>query len=129
MSRNTEDLASCTTLPRTQPGIRHDESDKPFPLPVVSNTMSKRNGSDSSAIRQRTEVKMDPVNAPNSAAPITANNNNKINNMAMAKELLTAEDRDAQINAPIHRRPKLAEDQIDPFIDQFKEECFRQPRQ
>uniref|UniRef100_A0A915KC13 Uncharacterized protein n=1 Tax=Romanomermis culicivorax TaxID=13658 RepID=A0A915KC13_ROMCU len=55
--------------------------------------------------------------------PITASNNN-INNMAVAKELLTADDRDAQIMAPINRRPKLAKDQIDLFIDQFKEERF-----
>uniref|UniRef100_A0A915HFJ6 Uncharacterized protein n=1 Tax=Romanomermis culicivorax TaxID=13658 RepID=A0A915HFJ6_ROMCU len=65
---------------------------------------------------------MDPLNAPNSAAPIKANNNNNINNMVAAKELLTAKDRDTQINAPIDKRQKLAEDQIDPFIDQMKEE-------
>uniref|UniRef100_A0A915HT11 Uncharacterized protein n=1 Tax=Romanomermis culicivorax TaxID=13658 RepID=A0A915HT11_ROMCU len=58
--------------------------------------------------------------------------NYNINNMAMAKELLTAEDRDTQILAPIDRRPKLAEDHIaedhiDPF-DQFKEERFRRPQ-
>uniref|UniRef100_A0A915IAT8 Uncharacterized protein n=1 Tax=Romanomermis culicivorax TaxID=13658 RepID=A0A915IAT8_ROMCU len=129
MSRNTEDLTSGTTLPRTPPGTRHDQSDKSFALPVVSNTMSKQKGSDSSAISQRAEVKMDPVNAPNLAAPITANSNN-IHNMATAKELSTADDRDAQINAPIDRRPKLAEDQIDPFIvDQLKEEPLRGPRQ
>uniref|UniRef100_A0A915KZ29 Uncharacterized protein n=1 Tax=Romanomermis culicivorax TaxID=13658 RepID=A0A915KZ29_ROMCU len=69
---------------------------------------------------------MDPVNAPNSAMAIMANNNNNINIVAAAKELLTAKDRDIQINAPIDTRPKLAEDQIDPFIiDQMKEECLR----
>uniref|UniRef100_A0A915JSC6 Uncharacterized protein n=1 Tax=Romanomermis culicivorax TaxID=13658 RepID=A0A915JSC6_ROMCU len=89
--------------------------------------MSKQKGSDSSAISQRAEVKLDPVSTPNSTAPIMANNN--INNMAAAKELLTADDRDAQIMAPIDRRHKLAKDQIDPFIDQFKEERFGRPRQ
>uniref|UniRef100_A0A915L9M4 Uncharacterized protein n=2 Tax=Romanomermis culicivorax TaxID=13658 RepID=A0A915L9M4_ROMCU len=117
-----KDLASVTTLPRTPPGIRHDESDKSTLLPVVSNTTSKQKGLDSSAISQTAEVKMDRGNVPNSAGPIMANNN--INNMAPAKELLTAEDRDAQIRAPIDRRPKLAEDQIDPFIDQIREECL-----
>uniref|UniRef100_A0A915J9H2 Uncharacterized protein n=1 Tax=Romanomermis culicivorax TaxID=13658 RepID=A0A915J9H2_ROMCU len=71
---------------------------------------------------------MGPINAPNSAAPITANNSNNINNMAAAKELLTAEDRDAQTNAPIDRRPKLTKNLMDPFmIDQMKEERWRQP--
>uniref|UniRef100_A0A915HSD1 Uncharacterized protein n=1 Tax=Romanomermis culicivorax TaxID=13658 RepID=A0A915HSD1_ROMCU len=66
---------------------------------------------------------MDPVNAPNPTGPIIANNNNNTHKMAAAKELLTADDRDAQINAPTNRRLKLAEDQIDPFIvDQLKEE-------
>uniref|UniRef100_A0A915KY99 Uncharacterized protein n=1 Tax=Romanomermis culicivorax TaxID=13658 RepID=A0A915KY99_ROMCU len=91
-------------------------TDKPFPLPVVSNTTSKRKGSS-----QRAEVKSDPVSGPNSTVPIIVNNN--INNMATTKELLTADDRDTQIMAPINRRPKLVEDHIDPF-DQFKEECF-----
>uniref|UniRef100_A0A915KDE1 Uncharacterized protein n=1 Tax=Romanomermis culicivorax TaxID=13658 RepID=A0A915KDE1_ROMCU len=91
----------------------------------VSNTTSKQKGSNSSNISQRGEVKVDPVNARNSAAPITASNNN-INNMAVAKELLTADDRDAQIMAPIDRRLKLAKDHIDPF-DQFKEKCFGRP--
>uniref|UniRef100_A0A915JGU5 Uncharacterized protein n=1 Tax=Romanomermis culicivorax TaxID=13658 RepID=A0A915JGU5_ROMCU len=86
--------------------------------------MSKRKDLDSSAISQMAEVKMDPVNAPNSAAPITAHNNNNIDNMVAAKELLTAKDRDAQINAPINRRRKLPQDQMDPFIDQMKEECL-----
>uniref|UniRef100_A0A915I440 Uncharacterized protein n=1 Tax=Romanomermis culicivorax TaxID=13658 RepID=A0A915I440_ROMCU len=54
--------------------------------------------------------------------------NNNTNNMARAKELLTAEHRDAHILAPIDRRPKLAEDHIDPF-DQFKEEPFQRPPQ
>uniref|UniRef100_A0A915J776 Uncharacterized protein n=1 Tax=Romanomermis culicivorax TaxID=13658 RepID=A0A915J776_ROMCU len=40
-------------------------------------------------------------------APIKANNNN-INNMVAAKELLTVEDRDTQIIVPINRRLKLA---------------------
>uniref|UniRef100_A0A915K1V7 Uncharacterized protein n=1 Tax=Romanomermis culicivorax TaxID=13658 RepID=A0A915K1V7_ROMCU len=129
MSRNTEDLASDKTLPRTPPGARHDDSDKSFALPVVSNTTSKRKGSNSSAISHRAEVKLYPLNAPNPATPIMTNSNNNINNMATAKELFTADDRDTQINVPMDRRPKLAEDQIDPFVvDQLKEECFRQPQ-
>uniref|UniRef100_A0A915IM54 Uncharacterized protein n=1 Tax=Romanomermis culicivorax TaxID=13658 RepID=A0A915IM54_ROMCU len=56
MSRNAEDLASGMTLPKTPPGIRHDESDKSFSLPVVSNTTSKLKGSDSSAISLRAET-------------------------------------------------------------------------
>uniref|UniRef100_A0A915KZD8 Uncharacterized protein n=1 Tax=Romanomermis culicivorax TaxID=13658 RepID=A0A915KZD8_ROMCU len=126
MSRNTDDLTSSTTLPRTPPSTKHDESNKSFTLPVVSNTRSKRKGSNSSAISQRTVVKLDPVNAPNPAAPITANNNNI--NMAVAKELFTADDRDARINAPIDKRQKFAEDQVDPFIfNQLKEGRLRRP--
>uniref|UniRef100_A0A915HJU1 Uncharacterized protein n=1 Tax=Romanomermis culicivorax TaxID=13658 RepID=A0A915HJU1_ROMCU len=107
MSRNAEDLTHCTTLPRTRPGTRHDELDKSFALPVVSSTTSKQKGSDSSAISQKAEIKMDPVSAPDPAAP-TMTKINSNNNMAVGKELLTADDRDAQIDAPIDRRPKLA---------------------
>uniref|UniRef100_A0A915HNL4 Uncharacterized protein n=1 Tax=Romanomermis culicivorax TaxID=13658 RepID=A0A915HNL4_ROMCU len=46
-----------------------------------------------------------------------------------AKELLTADDRDARNMAPIDRRPKLAEYQIYPFIDQIREERSRRPGQ
>uniref|UniRef100_A0A915JB49 Uncharacterized protein n=1 Tax=Romanomermis culicivorax TaxID=13658 RepID=A0A915JB49_ROMCU len=57
--------------------------------------------------------------------PIMANNDNNINNMAGAKKLLTAEDRDAQINVPMDRRWRLAKDQIHLFIgDEMKEECL-----
>uniref|UniRef100_A0A915IQZ9 Uncharacterized protein n=1 Tax=Romanomermis culicivorax TaxID=13658 RepID=A0A915IQZ9_ROMCU len=128
MSRKTEDLNSDVTLPRTPPGTRHNESDESFALPVVSNTTNKQKGSNSSAISQRAEVKLDRVSALNPVAPIRANNN--INNMATAKEVLTADDRDAQINAHFDRRPKFSRDQMDLFIfDQMKEECLQWPLQ
>uniref|UniRef100_A0A915ICM3 Uncharacterized protein n=1 Tax=Romanomermis culicivorax TaxID=13658 RepID=A0A915ICM3_ROMCU len=63
---------------------------------------------------------MDPISAPDPVAPIMTKINNN-NNMAAAKELLTANDRDAQVDAPIDSRPKLAENQTDSFIfDQRK---------
>uniref|UniRef100_A0A915KGT2 Uncharacterized protein n=1 Tax=Romanomermis culicivorax TaxID=13658 RepID=A0A915KGT2_ROMCU len=66
--------------------------------------------------------------AGNAATPKTAKNNNNIDNMVAAKELLTGEYRNAQINAPINRRLILAEDQIDPFIvNQMKEEHLQRP--
>uniref|UniRef100_A0A915HSN0 Uncharacterized protein n=1 Tax=Romanomermis culicivorax TaxID=13658 RepID=A0A915HSN0_ROMCU len=92
ISRNAEDLTPSTTLPRTLPGTMHDELDKSLALHMVSNTMSKQEGSGSSAISQKAEVKVDPVSAPDPAAPIMASNNNINNDIAMAKELLTANE-------------------------------------